>query len=108
MQRIIDTFWKRWTRDYFHTLIIRQKWHTQNRNVQVGDVVLVQDSNTIRGQWKLAQICEAIPGMDGRVRDVKIRYKNISAGRNYRGCQDSTLCRSVRRLVVVLPIEEQK
>ena len=108
VQRIIDTFWKRWTRDYFHTLIIRQKWHTQNRNVQVGDVVLVQDSNTIRGQWKLAQICEAIPGMDGRVRDVKIRYKNISAGRNYRGCQDSTLCRSVRRLVVVLPIEEQK
>ena len=54
-----------------------------NRNVQVGDVVLVQDSNTIHGQWKLGQICEAIQGMDGRVRDVKIRYKNIGAGRNY-------------------------
>ena len=64
-------FSKRWTRYYFHTLIIIQKWHTQNRNVQVGDVVLVQDSNTIRGQWKLAQICEAFPGINGRVRDVK-------------------------------------
>ena len=101
-------FSKRWTRYYFHTLIIRQKWHTQNRNVQVGDIVLVQDSNTIRGQWKLAKICEAFPGINGRVRDVKIRYKNISTGRNYRGCQDSTLWRSICRLVVLLPIEEQK
>jgi hypothetical protein len=58
-------------RDYFHTLVVRQKWHTEKRNVQVGDVVLLQDSNNIRGQWKLAQIVEATPGMDGKVRDVK-------------------------------------
>jgi hypothetical protein len=80
VQRIIDTFWKRWMRDYFHTLIVRQKWHTKKRNVQVGDVVLVQDSNNKRGQWQLAHIVEATPGMDGKVRDVKIRYKNIVTG----------------------------
>lgn len=48
-------------------------------------------------QWKLAEICY-VPGVDGKVRDVKLRYKNISAGRDYRGYQDTIICRSVRRL----------
>ena len=107
VQLVVDTFWRRWTRDYFHTLLIRQKWHTEQRNVQSGDIVLVQDSNNIRGQWKLAQVCEAIPGRDGKVRDVKIRYKNVDEGHKYRGCQDTIVNRSVRRLVVLLPKEEQ-
>jgi hypothetical protein len=94
-------------KDYLHTLLVRQKWHTEKRNLQVGDVVFVQDSNNIRGQWKLAQIVEATPGMDGKVRDVKIRYKNIVAGLHYRGCQDSIISRYVRCLVIILPIEEQ-
>lgn len=70
--------------------------------------MLVQDSNNIRGQWKLAEICEALPAVDGRVRDVKLRYKNVSAGRDYHGCLDTIISRSVRRLVIILPIEEQK
>lgn len=70
--------------------------------------MLVQDSNNIRGQWKLAEICEALPVVDGRVRDVKLRYKNVSAERDYHGCQDTIISRYVRRLVIILPIEEQK
>ena len=47
VQKFIDDFWRRWTRDYSPSLIIRQKWHTENRNHEIGDVVLVQDSNSI-------------------------------------------------------------
>ena len=53
VQRIIDAFWKKWTRDFFPSLIVRQKWHTARRNVLVGDVVLIQDANQVRGNWKL-------------------------------------------------------
>lgn len=28
VQRITDTFWRKWTRDFFPSLIVRQKWHT--------------------------------------------------------------------------------
>lgn len=28
VQRIIDAFWRRWTRDFFPSLIVRQKWNT--------------------------------------------------------------------------------
>ena len=65
IQGIIDNFWRRWTRDFFPSLIIRQKWHTATRNLRVGDVVLIQDSNQIRGQWKLGKVCEVFPGDDG-------------------------------------------
>jgi hypothetical protein len=39
VQEVINTFWRKWHRDYFPTLIVRQKWHTNKRNLQVGDIV---------------------------------------------------------------------
>ncbi|XP_068237048.1 uncharacterized protein [Palaemon carinicauda] len=107
IQSIIESFWKKWHRDYFPSLLIRQKWHTTRRNVRVGDVVLVQDSNVVRGAWKLAQVIRADPGQDGVVRDVDLRYKIIKHGKGYDGGVDRIMCRSVHRLVVLLPIEEQ-
>ncbi|CAG2242061.1 unnamed protein product [Mytilus edulis] len=107
IQQVVQNFWKKWTRDFFPTLIIRQKWHTKQRNVKVGDLVIVQDSNIVRGRWKMAQIVEANAGRDGFVRDVILRYKNVSQGVSYNGCEDQTIRRSVHRLVVILPVEEQ-
>ena len=49
IQNIVDSFWKKWQRDYFPTMIVRQKWHTEKRNIRVGDIVLVQDSNAVQG-----------------------------------------------------------
>ncbi|XP_062586321.1 uncharacterized protein LOC134247947 [Saccostrea cucullata] len=106
IQQLVDTFWKRWIRDYFPTLIVRQKWHTSRRNLKQGDLVLVQDTNLIRGKWKLAQVAEAEPGTDGKVRDVTVRYKNVGPGAKYDGCTDTVIRRSVHRLVVILPVDE--
>ena len=107
IQKIVDSFWKKWQRDYFPSMLIRQKWHTTRRNVRVGDVVLVQDSNSVRGAWKLAQVIRAQPGRDGTVRDVDLRYKMIREGKGYNGDADKIMSRSVHTLVVLLPIEEQ-
>lgn len=108
VQQVIDSFWNRWIRDFFSTLIVRPKWHSTTRNLQVGDIVMVQDSNMIRGQWRLTQVCEAKAGKDGKVRDVELRYKVLESGCRYNGCTDSIIRRSVHRLVVILPVEEQK
>ena len=37
IQRIVDNFWRKWTRDYFPSLIIHQRWHTAKRNLKQGD-----------------------------------------------------------------------
>lgn len=88
-------------------MLIRQKWHTSKRDVRVGDVVLIQDSNLVRGAWKLAQVIRADPGRDGVVRDVDLRYKIVKHGKGYDGDMDKIIGRSVHRLVVLLPVEEQ-
>ena len=75
MQKVLNSFWKRWQRDYFPTLIVRQKWHTQCRNLRPGDIVLVQENNLVKGAWKMAEVAAAVPGSDGLVRDVTLRYK---------------------------------
>jgi len=107
VQQVINTFWRKWHRDYFPTLIVRQKWHTNKRNLQVGDIVLVQDNSAFRGNWKLGQVAEVKPGKDSIIRDVTIRYKNVGPGTKYTGTQDMLIRRSVHRLVVLLPVEEQ-
>ena len=70
--QIVDVFWRKWTRDFFPSLIVQQKWHKKKRNVRVGDVVLVQDSNQARGNWKLGKVSKVYPGDDGRVRKVDV------------------------------------
>ena len=107
IQQIVDTFWRKWQRDYFHTLIIRQKWHVAARDVQNHDIVLIQDANTFRGNWRLGEVVEANPGKDGRVRDVVLRYKSQNKTKVYVGQPDILIKRSVHKLVVILPVEER-
>jgi len=107
MDNLINTYWKRWQIHYFPSLIIQQKWNVDCRNLAIGDIVLVQDSKSLRGHWKLAEVCSAIPGKDGKVRDIEIRYKNQSEGACYDGSKDLTIKRSVHRLVLIVPVEER-
>ena len=58
VQGLTNQFWKNWTTLYFPSLLIRQKWHTSKRNLCVGDVCLLQDSNCLRGEWRLCKVSE--------------------------------------------------
>ena len=48
-QILSDHFWKRWLHEYLPTLQQRQKWLTPQRNLAVGDLVLLVDENLQRG-----------------------------------------------------------
>lgn len=109
VQNVVNYFWKKWTRDYFPSLLIQQKWHTAQRNLREGDVVLIQDANQIRGQWKLGIVVKAFPGEDGRVRRVQVQYKNPKPGEavnEYCGRGFVTVERAVNKLVVLIPKED--
>ena len=70
VQKIVDSFWQRWTRDVFPSLVPRRKWNAERRNVRVDDVVIVQNPNAIRGNWTIGRIVEVYPGSDGKVRNI--------------------------------------
>ena len=73
VQCAADEFWKRWAKEYARTLMVRKKWHRVRRNVQVGDVVLVVDSNSPRGKWPLGHIIETFLDQHGLVRSVSVK-----------------------------------
>ena len=73
VQRIVDSFWKRWTRDVFPTLVPRKKWHVENRNVAVDDIVTVADQNAVRGKWAVGRVTKVHPGADGRIQNVTVK-----------------------------------
>ena len=72
VQKITQQFWRVWTNKYFPTLLRRPKWHHEKRNVGVGDICLLKDSNAVRGEWRLCRIKKTMPDSDKRVRNVVV------------------------------------
>jgi ribosomal protein L14 len=70
---LANEFWQRWTKEYLPTLQERQKWLHEKPNFKIGDLVLVADKNTARGQWPKALIEQTMPDKDGVVRQVIVR-----------------------------------
>ena len=94
-------------RDFWPSLIVRQKWHFEKRNLRIGDIVIFQDSNILKNCWKLGEAVIAESGKDGRVRNVSIRYKASKEGAGYKGQKDIVITRSAHKIVVILPVEEK-
>ena len=93
IQKIVDEFWRKWARDVLPTLVPRKKWTVERRNVQVGDVVILEDANVVRGVWKLGRIVETYTA-DGLVRSVLVR---TSTG-EYK--------RPITKIAVICPVED--
>ena len=75
VQKIVDSFWTRWTRDVFPSLLPRKQWHAEKRNIRVDDFVIVQTSSAIRGTWNVGRVVSVYPGEDGKVRNVKVKTR---------------------------------
>ena len=90
--------------------MLRQRWHTSHRNLKIGDVVLIQGSNLVRGNWKLGKVSDVYPDAHGKkVRRVDVQYKNLTVSepmKQYQGKGYVTVQRPVQRLVLLIPIDQ--
>ncbi|XP_036068500.1 uncharacterized protein LOC112152419 [Oryzias melastigma] len=117
IQAEVNRFWKKWSQLAGPNLLIRNKWHTKTRNVAVGDIVWIADSNALRGQYRLGRVVKANSDKFGVVRDVKVRtYPSYPVSNMKTKPKESKpatnipatiLHRDVRRIIVILPVEEQ-
>lgn len=76
IQKVSQTFWRRWSDDYLHTLQQRAKWFSSPPNLKVGDLVLLKSNLTKPLQWPLGRIEATHEGVDKIVRVVTLRTKN--------------------------------
>ena len=73
IQELVRHFWKRWLREWMPGLTARKKWTHDQKDLKVGDIVLVISPDTPRGHWPLGKILEIHPGKDGNVRVAKVQ-----------------------------------
>ena len=66
-------FWGRCKREYLQNLLNRSKWEKHERNLSVGDIVLVKEDDADRNDRSLAgKITEVTRNSDGKVRRAEV------------------------------------
>ena len=76
VQYLSNIFWKRWTAEYLPLLQRRQRWLQPERNLAVGDIVLVIDNSAPRNSWPMGRVEKINVGSRGLVRSATIRTKS--------------------------------
>ena len=84
VQRLLDLFWQRWSKDYLPLLQKRQKWLYPKRNFEIGDMVLIRSEDSPRSVWPKAVVEQVYPDKDGLVRRVKVRTATSTFHRDIR------------------------
>ena len=70
----LGLFWSRWRKEYLSGLReVHQLKNQKPNEITKGDIVLIQDDNLKRGQWKIGIVEHAIQGKDGHIRGAKVR-----------------------------------
>ena len=70
MNKILDHFWRVWSRDYLMELrdIQRKSKNIKGlTDIEIGDVVLIEEDMTKRSQWRIGRVDEIIISKDGSI-----------------------------------------
>lgn len=73
IRQLHQNFWKRWSSEYLVSLQNRPKWTKQQKNIQIGDLVIVHAPNQPPTQWKMGRVEAVHTGADGTVRVATVR-----------------------------------
>ena len=112
IEEAVAAWWRQWYQQHFQSLVPRQKWHQERRNVQVGDVVLIYYAKkTSPGSYRLGIVRKIFTSKDDLVRTAVCEYSLIreltrQQRTAYTGITRKTITVPVQRLVIILPLEE--
>ena len=114
VEECVAQWWEQFMSQNFSSLVPRQKWFYEKRNMEVGDVVLIQYEGKCRpATYRLGVVCELELSPDDLVRTVWVEYSLLAelpeAERHlYKGITKKKIRVSVQRLVLILPVEERE
>lgn len=73
LQRLIQSFWTRWRKEYISELQVRNKWKIREPNLKEGDLVILKEDNLPPCHWVLGRIQEIHLGKDKLSRVVTVK-----------------------------------
>ena len=83
-QHLVNTFLRRWKREYLPILQTTHKWLKPHRNLTKGDLVLLRKGDVPRGCWPKGIVVETYTGVDGLVRHVLVKTTSGTPRRDVR------------------------
>ena len=94
VSKLYDAWFRIWSDSYVPKLLFRPKWFNDDIDLQLGDIVYFQKSDSDPNEsWIVGRISGIDRSRDMRIRKVKIKYRN--AVENF----DRETDRNVRKLV---------
>ena len=71
---VLFSFWNSWRNQYLLSQSIRKKWTSPNEQDLLGKIVLINDKNLTKNEWKLARIINCFQSKnDGQIRSVELQ-----------------------------------
>lgn len=105
-EQMLEHFWNRWHKDYLSSLFPRKKWLEEQKNIKIGQVVLMMDDNLPPAKWQIAKITELLPSKDGLVRNVVVEISTRKKPKsNEQYGKRKTFTRAIQKLCI-LPSEQ--
>ena len=112
VEDLVSQWWHQYMAQNFSSLVPRQKWFHGQRNMQVGDVVLLQYTGKCKpATYRLAVVVQITVDTDGLVRTVIVEYSLLDEvdpleKLKFTGITKKKLEVPLTRLVIILPVEE--
>lgn len=73
LDKIVQSFWKRWSSEYLQTLQVREKWNTPSTPISPGTLVVIMTDNLPPLSWPLGVIDKVHPSKDGVIRVASVK-----------------------------------
>ena len=76
-QRFLNAFWRRWRKEYLTRFDVAKCWSKpQDNKLNVGDVVVIIDPDSLRNDWRLARVIEPTFSKANNLIGAKVRTAN--------------------------------
>ena len=74
VRHVTNVFWQQWSQQVSPGLVLCQKWHQRERNLCVGDLVLICEQSKVKAKYKLGVVDDVTMNRSGVVRAAVVRY----------------------------------
>ena len=96
-------FWTKWMSQVFGGRMLSHKWTKKERDVAVGDVVLLAEAENDDPTYRMGVVDSVKLGEDGHVRTVSIKYTNPGKTPGERSPPKFTT-RPIHKVAVIVPV----
>ena len=112
MDLALENWWYLWFRDVMDSLVPYKRWKKSQRNLEKGDIcLLMYDKKVGSPKYRICRVSEIYPDAQGDVRTVRIQMRPRDQREDSLPYLAKDLVSqdvSVQRLVLILPVRDQR